>query len=296
LVVLLRLLLGVAEAAFFVASIMALVDLAPPSRIGEAISYNSLGLYLGLAFGPPLGELLVEMAGFGAAWYGAAALSLIAAIVAAGITNVRSGAPAAAGRIQLIYWKAVPAALGFFASVVAMGALFAFGSLQSTAVGLRPASTPLFVYGLVVVAGRLSLARVLDRLRPLLLGAAALVIISGGLVIMAVWSAPAGMVLGSAVLALGSPSVPRRSSPRSSRPQRPPNGAPPPAPRVFSLILVWVAVRCCLGWQLRREASPSPSVWRQRSHWPGAGGFWSFSGGLEVTVYLLDSRCALTDG
>jgi predicted MFS family arabinose efflux permease len=108
LVVLLRLLLGVAEAAFFVSSIAALMDLAPPSRIGEAISYNSLGLYLGLAFGPPLGELLVRMAGFGAAWYGAAALSLIAGIVAAGITNLRSGAPAPAGRMQLIYWRAVP--------------------------------------------------------------------------------------------------------------------------------------------------------------------------------------------
>jgi predicted MFS family arabinose efflux permease len=72
---LLRLLLGVAEAAFFVASIAALMDLAPPSRIGEAISYNSLGLYLGLAFGPPLGELLGRMAGLNAAWYGAAALS-----------------------------------------------------------------------------------------------------------------------------------------------------------------------------------------------------------------------------
>jgi MFS family permease len=48
LVVLLRLLLGVAEAAFFVASVAALADLAPPSRMGEATSYNSLGLYLGL--------------------------------------------------------------------------------------------------------------------------------------------------------------------------------------------------------------------------------------------------------
>jgi predicted MFS family arabinose efflux permease len=105
--------------------------------------------------------------------------------------------------MRLIYWKAVPVALGFFASVVAMGALFAFGSLQSTAVGLMPVSTPLFVYGLVVVAGRLLLARVLDRLPPLLLGAGALAIISGGLVIMALWSAPVGVVLGSAVLALG---------------------------------------------------------------------------------------------
>jgi predicted MFS family arabinose efflux permease len=202
LVILLRLLLGVAEAAFFVASIATLADLAPPSRMGEATSYNSLGLYLGLAFGPPLAEMLVRTAGFSAAWYGAAVLSLIAAVAAAGIKNLRSGV-AAGGRIRLIYWKAVPPALGFFASVVAMGALFAFGALQANAVGLVPASTPLFVYGLVVVAGRLSLARFLDRLPALMLGAAALVIIAGGLMIMAFWSRPLGMVLGAAVFALG---------------------------------------------------------------------------------------------
>ncbi len=202
LVILLRLLLGVAEAAFFVASIATLADLAPPSRMGEATSYNSLGLYLGLAFGPPLAEMLVRTAGFSAAWYGAAALSLIAAVAAAGIKNLRSGV-ATGGRIRLIYWKAVPPALGFFASVVAMGTLFAFGALQANAVGLMPASTPLFVYGLVVVAGRLSLARFLDRLPALMLGAAALVIIAGGLMIMAFWSTPLGMALGAAVFALG---------------------------------------------------------------------------------------------
>jgi len=202
LVILLRLLLGVAEAAFFVASIATLADLAPPSRMGEATSYNSLGLYLGLAFGPPLAEMLVRTAGFRAAWYGAAALSLIAAVAAAGIKNLRSGV-ATGDRIRLIYWKAVPPALGFFASVVAMGALFAFGALQANAVGLMPASTPLFVYGLVVVAGRLSLARFLDRLPALMLGAVALVIIAGGLMIMAFWTTPLGMVLGAAVFALG---------------------------------------------------------------------------------------------
>jgi len=202
LVVVLRLLLGVAEAAFFVASIAALIDLAPPSRIGEAISYNSLGLYLGLAFGPPLGELLVRTAGFSAAWYGAAALSLIAAVIAAKITNVRSAAPTSQPA-KLIHWKAVPIALGFFASVVAMGVFFAFGSLQAHAVGLMPASTPLFVYGLVVVAGRLSLARFLDRLPALLLGAVALGIIAAALMIMAFWSTPIGMAAGAAVFGLG---------------------------------------------------------------------------------------------
>ena len=203
LIVLLRLLLGVAEALFFVASLAALADLAPPSRIGEATSYNSLGLYLGLAFGPPLGELLVRMAGFSAAWYGAAVLSLIAALVAGGIKDARSRSVATGDRAKLIHWKAVPPALGFFASVVAMGAFFAFGSLQADAVGLVPVSTPLFVYGLVVVAGRLSLARFLDRFPALLLGAVALAIIAGGLMIMALWSTPIGMALGAAVFGLG---------------------------------------------------------------------------------------------
>jgi predicted MFS family arabinose efflux permease len=203
LVILLRLLLGVAEALFFVASLAALADLAPPSRIGEATSYNSLGLYLGLAFGPPLGELLVRTAGFSAAWYGAAVLSLMAAVVAARIKDARSGSPATGGRTKLIHWKAVPPALGFFASVVAMGAFFAFGSLQADAVGLMPVSTPLFVYGLVVVAGRLSLGRFLDRFPALLLGAVALAIIAGGLMIMALWSTPIGMALGAAVFGLG---------------------------------------------------------------------------------------------
>jgi predicted MFS family arabinose efflux permease len=203
LVVLLRLLLGVAEAAFFVAALAALADLAPASRMGEAISYNSLGLYLGLAFGPPLGELLVTSAGFTAAWYGAAALSIVAAVVAAGIKDVPARSAPTAGHVRLIHWKAVPPALGFFVSVVAMGVFFAFGALQADAVGLMPASAPLFVYGLVVVAGRLSLARVLDRFPALLLGATALAIIAGGLVIIALWTHPIGMVLGAVIFALG---------------------------------------------------------------------------------------------
>jgi predicted MFS family arabinose efflux permease len=203
LVVLLRLLLGVAEAAFFVASLAALADLAPPSRIGEATSYNSLGLYLGLAFGPPLGELLVMSAGFTAAWYGAAALSVVAALVATGIKNVRSRPATSGGNARLIHWKAVPPALGFFASVLAMGVFFAFGALQAESVGLTPASAPLFVYGLVVVAGRLSLARVIDRFPALILGALALAIIAGGLMIMALWTSAIGIVLGAAIFAVG---------------------------------------------------------------------------------------------
>ena len=97
-VVALRLLQGVAEAAFFVASFATLLDLAPPARVGEALSYNSLGLYLGLALGPPLGELLLQRWGYPTAWYGAAGLAVVAALVVVGIGETRSGTDPAGGR------------------------------------------------------------------------------------------------------------------------------------------------------------------------------------------------------
>src|SRR5215210_4091150 len=54
--VLLRLLLGMAEALYFVAGFAALADLAPPGRAGEALSLNSLALYLGMAAGPLIAQ------------------------------------------------------------------------------------------------------------------------------------------------------------------------------------------------------------------------------------------------
>ena len=204
LVVVLRLLLGVAEAAFFVASFAALADLAPASRLGEALSYNSLGLYLGLALGPPLGEVIVNTAGFGAAWWGAGSLALVAAVVVARIGETR--APRRVedrARPPLILRKALPPSLGFFASVFAMGGFLAFAALHADAVGLGSTSAPLLVYGMVVVTCRIAFARIPDRLPSLPLGAAALVAIATGLTLMATWQTPAGMTIGTAVMALG---------------------------------------------------------------------------------------------
>jgi predicted MFS family arabinose efflux permease len=202
-VVTLRLALGVAEAAFFVASFAALADLAPPSRVGEALSYNSLGLYLGLALGPLLGDLLVRSLGFTAAWYGAATLLVLAATVVHGIGETRAPRPAATGAAPLIHWRAVPPAIGFLASVVAMGGFLAFASLHADAVDLSPASVPVALYGLVVVVCRIAFAKVPDRLPALPLGAAALAAIAAGLVVLALWSSPLGALAGAALMGIG---------------------------------------------------------------------------------------------
>ncbi len=203
LVVVLRLSLGVAEAAFFVASFAAVADLAPASRLGEALSYNSLGLYLGLALGPPLGEVLVRTLGFTAAWSAAAVLALLAALIAAGMRETGTRRPATHPPARLIHRKALPVALGFFASVLAMGGFLAFTGLRADSVGLASTSIPLFVYGSTVVAGRIAFARVPDRLPSLPLGAAALAVIAIGLTVTAVWGTGAGLITGTALLALG---------------------------------------------------------------------------------------------
>ena len=119
--VLLRLLQGVAEAAFFVASFAVLADLAPPSRRGEALSYNSLGLYLGLAFGPPLGEFMIELRGFLAAWIAATMLAGIAVLLVLLIGETRPVGSDASAHGRLIHLPAIPASIGFFASLVAVG-------------------------------------------------------------------------------------------------------------------------------------------------------------------------------
>lgn len=198
-----RLLQGVGEAAFFVASLAMLMDLAPPSRIGEATSYNSLGLYLGIAFGPPLGELLVGRGGFDGAWYGATVLTLLAAVLVLLLPEVPRDAAAPATPVRWLHRPAVPVAVGFGTSLVAAGGFLAFAALHADAVGLENPSVALFVYGTVVVACRILFARVPDRLPHLPLGAASLAAIAVGLLLAATWSTPTGLLTGVVVMAVG---------------------------------------------------------------------------------------------
>ncbi|MGA8211459.1 MAG: MFS transporter [Nocardioidaceae bacterium] len=204
-VVVVRLVQGLAEAAFFVAGLAMLIDIAPASRVGEATSYSSLGLYLGLAFGPPAGEWLVGTAGFPAAWYGAGALCVVAALFALLLPESRredAGGPAGE-RARLLHRPALPFAAGFGCSLVAAGGFLAFASLHARDIAMTPTSLALFVYGGVVVASRVAFARVPDRLPTVPLAAASLVVIGVGLVVMASWATAAGLLVGVVLTAVG---------------------------------------------------------------------------------------------
>src|SRR4051812_39256801 len=118
--VVLWLLLGVAEALYFVAGFAALADLAPVGRAGEALSFNSLALYVGVAAGSLIGQVLLGWAGFNLVWVCVALFAGMAAVLATRIPETLIRSDAAPAPSPLIHRAALLPGLGLFAGVVAM--------------------------------------------------------------------------------------------------------------------------------------------------------------------------------
>jgi MFS family permease len=199
----LRLLLGVAEALFFVAGFAMLADLAPPGRAGEALSFNSLALYLGIALGPSVGRFLLDAGGFTLAWLGAAALALLAALIASRVPETVSAGSRHTPPTPLIHRAAIPPSLCLFTAVAGSAGFFAFVALRAEQLGTTDWNVALLLYGLVVVGARIAFARLPDRVPPYRLGAVALALCAAGLAIAAVAPGFTGLLVATAVLALG---------------------------------------------------------------------------------------------
>ena len=82
--VLTRIGVGLGEAAFFVGGTTMITDLAPISRRGEAVSYWSVAVWGGLAFGPVLGEMVLDDSHYSRVWIMAGVLGLAASLIALG--------------------------------------------------------------------------------------------------------------------------------------------------------------------------------------------------------------------
>jgi MFS family permease len=201
-----RSLFGAAEAFYFVAALAAASDLAPEGRRGEAISFFSLSLYLGLAIGPLVGEAVLGATGSYAAVWVAAALVSTAAL---GLTFVipetlvarAPGEDRPRGRLYH------PAGLfpGFLIllGIWGMAGYLAFVPLYVEEIGMSGASLPLAVYALVVVGLRIVGARLPDRLGAARLSGTALALSAAGLAVVGLVQSPAGLLVGTAIFASG---------------------------------------------------------------------------------------------
>ncbi len=198
----LRLILGVAEAFFFVAGFTMVADLAPPGRAGEALSYNSLALYLGIAFGPGVGEWLLATGGYTLAWIGGAALALVAGLIPIAMSETadRTADP---GPMRILHGPSVLPALGLFTGVAGMAGFLAFVALYVQDLDMQGSGPVLLLFGLIVVGTRVLFAKLPDRVPAFRLAAAALALIAVGLAVLATQQSAIGLYVGAALAALG---------------------------------------------------------------------------------------------
>ena len=200
-----RALLGVGEACFLVAGLAAGGDLAPPRRIGEALSLLSLSIYVGVAVGPVIGETLLGAGGYPAVWVGAAVLAAVAAGLAllAPETRPLGQRTGSAPRGRLFHPGGVFPGFLMLCGTFGMAGFLTFVPLHAVALGLDGAGSALAVFGTVVIVLRLFGAKIPDRLGPVRLGASALGCTAFGLALIGVLPGQAGLLLGTAVFAAG---------------------------------------------------------------------------------------------
>jgi MFS family permease len=199
-----RVLTGLGEAAFFVGAATMVTDLAPVERRGEAISYWSVAVYGGLAFGPVLGEQLIDAGGYSAVWIAAGALAAVAALLGLFTRDVeRPVVVDAGGHGHLLNRAAIGPGTVLFSGLIALAAFTAFVPLYVDDVGLASADVVFLLYGGLVLVVRIFGARIPDTLGGRRSGVLALAATAAGMGVMALWGTAVGLLVGTAFFAAG---------------------------------------------------------------------------------------------
>lgn len=208
-----RALLGAGEGFFFVAAIAAGSDLAPEDRRGEALSFLSLSLYMGIAIGPPIGEAMLTAApgSYDAVWLVAVAvavaavgLSLLVPESAPGVLARAAGTDRTAHvRGPLIHPAGIFPGFIILLGLWGMAGFFTFLPLHARELGMGGAGMPFVIYALVVIVLRLIGAKWPDRFGAARLSGAALVVSALGLATIGLLPSPEGLIAGTFVFAVG---------------------------------------------------------------------------------------------
>jgi MFS family permease len=201
-IITMRVITGFGEAAFFVGAATMITDLAPVQRRGEAVSYWSVAVYGGLAFGPALGDVLRGDDNYTLTFVVSAVLALFAAGLGWFTRDVpREHDVEPGGRL----WH--PAALlpGFvlFLGLMPLSAFTPLLPLYVDSDVNTSAGAVFLLYGILILIVRIAGARIPDILGGRKAGAIALVLAGTGILVIAGWATLPGLLLGTIVFACG---------------------------------------------------------------------------------------------
>jgi len=201
--VLTRIGVGLGEALFFVGGTTMITDLAPISRRGEAVSYWSVAVWGGLAFGPVLGELVLDDSHYQRVWIMAGCLALGASLIALATRETRHPALQEV-RARLIARQAVRPGTLLALTLFGIVGFQVFLPLYAPEVGVDDVGLLFLVYGVVVLAVRLLGAKLPDTLGPKRAGSISMGAAFVGLLVVAALPNVPGLLAGVVLIAIGS--------------------------------------------------------------------------------------------
>lgn len=200
-----RLVTGVGEAAMFVGAATAVQDLAPAARRGEATSYFSVAVYGGLAIGPLLGETVRTQWGVHDVWLVSAAMCFVAVLVGLGMPAARP-APVPEGVVvqrHLLHPAALRPGVILALSATAFAGFSAFVPLYVKQIGLHSSGAVFAEYAFCVLAVRVFFARLPDRLGSIRGASLALSLQAVSLIAMCALHSAPGLYASTFVYSMG---------------------------------------------------------------------------------------------
>jgi predicted MFS family arabinose efflux permease len=204
-----RIVMGLAEAAVFTAGSLWVVALAPAGRRGQLVGWYGLAMWGGWTLGPVIGEALRREAGYGAVWLLHVVLPVAAALVALRLPRQRPGSGVPSRRLvpRPVLLPGVTLAL----AAVGYSALAGFVVLHLDDRGLGGGSLLLGLYGAAYIIVRLAFGRLPDRVGAARIAVGCGLLEAAGLALIALapalWVAAAGALIMGAGFTLLYPSL-----------------------------------------------------------------------------------------
>lgn len=162
-----RLFLGAGEGMVYTAGSAWVIDLAAPARRGRVIGLYGLAIWGGLSLGPSIGELLLHAGGFDLVWAFALGAPLLAAAIATRIPESSyRGSGQFAGKGAFLSREALRPGLALSLGVIGFAAVAAFIVLHLDALGIGHGTTAFTAFAATVVASRILLGSLPDRIGP----------------------------------------------------------------------------------------------------------------------------------
>ena len=204
-VVAVRLLQGLAGAAFYTAAATVATDLSPPSRRADSISKFSMFLYAGFASGPALGEWLIEHHGYRSAWAAAGLASAAAFTVSMFVPETRPDRPPAEEHRprRLVHPAAVGPGLVLLTLAMGYTAISSFTPLYARHIGMSSSGALYATFAVTILFVRIVSGRLADTFGrtaiafPGLMGGAA------GMFVLALLPHPPAAFVGVALFGAG---------------------------------------------------------------------------------------------